>query len=97
MNLRPLADRVIVEPDAAPTKSAGGLYLPTTPGSTEPPTMGKVVAVGSGKVLDDGTVKPLSVKKGDHVIYGSYAGTPVQHEKKEYRIIAEHEILAIIQ
>jgi chaperonin GroES len=95
MKIRPLADRVLVQRLEAETKTAGGIVLPDT--AKEKPQRGKVVAVGSGKVLDDGTVRKLQVKKGDTVLFTSYAGTDVKIDGKEHLIMSESDILAVIE
>jgi chaperonin GroES len=94
INLKPLADRVIVKPSEAEEKTKGGIILPDT--AKEKPIEGTIVAVGPGKVGDDGkTVKP-EVKVGDKVLYGKYSGTEVTVEGEEYLIMRESDIFAII-
>ena len=95
MKIRPLADRVLVRRLEAETKTAGGIVLPDT--AKEKPQRGKIVAVGKGKVLDDGTVKKMHVKKGDTVLFTSYAGTEVKIGDKEHLIMDESSILAVIE
>ena len=92
LKITPLDDRVVVTPVAAEEKTAGGLILPET--AKEKPQQGKVVAVGPGTILKDGDRGAMSVKKGDVVIYGKYAGTDVKVDSKEYKILRENEILA---
>ncbi len=89
VNVKPLADRVLVEPAAAETKTAGGLIIPDT--AKEKPQKGKIIAVGNGKPEE-----PMTVKVGDSVLYGKYAGTEIQIEGKEYLIMRESDIYAII-
>ena len=89
INIKPLADRVLIEPAAAETKTSSGLYIPDT--AKEKPQKGIVVAVGSGTKEN-----PMTVKAGDHVLYGKYAGTELQHEGKDFLIMKESEILAIV-
>jgi chaperonin GroES len=89
MNVRPLADRVIVEPAAAETKTASGIIIPDT--AQEKPQRGTIVAVGNGKPDE-----PLTVKVGDSVLYGKYAGTEFKYEGKDYLIMRESDIFAII-
>jgi len=89
VNIQPLADRVIVEAAAAEEKTAGGLIIPDT--AKEKPQRGKVIAIGTGKKDE-----PITVKVGDTVLYGKYAGTEVQVEGKEYLIMRESDIFAII-
>ena len=95
MKIRPLADKVLVERLEAETKTAGGIVLPDR--AKEKPQRGKIVAVGEGKVLDDGTVRELQLKKGDNVLFTSYAGTEVKIDGKEYLIMSESDIMAIIE
>jgi chaperonin GroES len=89
INVKPLADRVLVEPAAAETKTAGGIIIPDT--AKEKPVKGKVVAVGNGKPDE-----PMTVKVGDSVLYGKYAGTEIQVEGKEYLMMRESDIYAIV-
>ena len=93
MAIRPLDDRVVVEAVEAEEKTKGGIVLPDT--AKEKPQIGKVIAVGEGKLLDSGKRAPLSVKKGDKVLYGKYSGTEVAVSSKEYLIMRESDILAI--
>lgn len=89
MNIRPLADRVLVEPKEAETKTASGLYIPDT--AKEKPMEGKVLAVGTGKKDE-----PMELKAGDIVLYGKYAGTEINFDGKSYMIMRQSDILAII-
>lgn len=89
MNIKPLADRVLVEPAAAEEKTAGGIYIPDT--AKEKPQKGTVVAVGNGKPDE-----PLTVKVGDAVLYGKYAGTELNYEGKDYLIMRESDLFAIL-
>jgi chaperonin GroES len=93
--VRPLEDRVLVKPTEAETKTKSGIYLPES--AAEKPMTGKVVAVGPGKLSDEGKRTALSVKKGDTVIYGKYAGTEVDIEGKEHMIVKESELLGVIE
>jgi len=95
MKIRPLADRVLVERLEAETRTAGGIVLPDS--AKEKPQKGKIISVGKGKVLDDGTLKKIQVKKGDKVLFTSYAGTEVKVSGKEYLIMEESSILAVIE
>ena len=95
MKIRPLADRVLVQRLEAENKTAGGIVLPDT--AKEKPQKGKVVSVGEGKLLDDGTKTKPQVKKGDMVLFTSYAGTEVKVEGKDYLIMDESNILAVIE
>ncbi len=89
ISIKPLADRVLVEPAAAEEKTAGGLYIPDT--AKEKPMRGTVVAVGNGKKDE-----PITVKAGDSVLYGKYSGTEITVEGKEYLIMRESDIYAIL-
>ncbi len=95
MKLKPLDDRVVVKPEEAEEKTAGGIVLPDT--AKEKPMMGKVVAVGEGKVLDNGKRAAVAVKKGQIVLYGKYAGSDVEIDQVEYKILRESEILGILE
>jgi chaperonin GroES len=92
INLRPLDDRVVVEPVEAEEMTAGGIVLPDT--AKEKPQRGTVLAVGPGKLLDSGERGELSVTVGDEVIYGKYAGSDVEVDKREVKILRETDILA---
>lgn len=95
MPIRPLDDRVVVERMEAEEKTAGGIVLPDT--AKEKPSKGRVVAVGEGKLLESGKRVPLSVNKGDSVLFGKFAGTEVTVDGKEYLILKEADILAKIE
>ncbi|HUW18135.1 MAG TPA: co-chaperone GroES [Sedimentisphaerales bacterium] len=95
MKIRPLADKVLVQRLEAENKTAGGIVLPDT--AKEKPQRGKIVSVGEGKLLDDGTRKKMQVKKGDTVLFTSYAGTEIKIEGKEYLIMDESDIMAVIE
>jgi chaperonin GroES len=95
MKIQPLSDKVLVERLEAENKTAGGIVLPDT--AKEKPQKGKVVNVGKGKTLDDGTIKPVQVKKGDIVLFTSYAGTEIKVDGKEYLIMDESDIMAVIE
>ena len=94
LNIKPLADRVVVEAAAAEEKTSGGIILPDT--AQEKPQQGTVAAVGPGKASDSGTIVEMTVKAGDTVLYGKYSGTEVTHDGKEYLIMRESDILAIL-
>lgn len=89
VNIKPLADRVLVEPAAAEEKTASGLFIPDT--AKEKPQKGKIIAVGNGKKDE-----PLTVKVGDTVLYGKYAGTEINVEGQEFLIMRESDIFAVI-
>ena len=95
MALKPLGDRIVVKAQDAQDKTKSGLVLPES--AKEKPQEGKVVAVGSGRLLDDGTVKKLEVKSGDKVLYGKYSGTEVRVQDEDYLILREEDVLAIVQ
>ena len=92
--MKPLADRVVIKPAAAEEKTKGGIILPDT--AKEKPVVGEVVAVGPGKVTDDGKKVAPEVKVGDKVLYGKYSGTEVTVEGEEYLIMREADIFAIV-
>ncbi|HWA99473.1 MAG TPA: co-chaperone GroES [Pirellulales bacterium] len=94
LNLRPLDDRVVVEPAEAEEVTAGGIVLPDT--AKEKPQRGKVISVGPGKMLDSGERGTLSVKVGDEVIYGKYSGMEVDVDGRDVKILRETDILAKI-
>ena len=95
MKIRPLGDKVLVERVEAESKTAGGIVLPDT--AKEKPQRGKIVSVGEGKMLENGTRKEVQVKKGDLVLFTSYAGTEIKIEGKEYLIMDESDIMAVIE
>jgi len=95
INLNPLADRVIVKPAEAEEKTKGGIILPDT--AKEKPIEGTIVAVGPGRISDDGKTIPMTVKVGDKVLYGKYSGTEVTVDGEEYLIMRESDIFAIIK
>ena len=95
LNIRPLHDRVVVERHEEETKTAGGIYLPNA--DKEKPARGKVVAIGTGKCLDSGDVRPMAVKVGQDVFFGKYAGTEVKMGDKEYLVIREEDILCVVE
>ena len=95
MALKPLGDRVVVKPLEAQDKTKSGLVLPES--AKEKPQEGKVLAVGTGRVLDDGSVKALEIKSGDKVLYGKYSGTEVRVQDEDYLILREDDVLAVVQ
>lgn len=94
MKIKPLADRVVVRPLEAEEKTKGGLYVPDS--AKERPQQGEIVAVGPGRVTDDGKKVPPEVKVGDRILYGKYSGTEVNFEGTEYLIMRESDIFAIL-
>lgn len=95
MKLKPLGDRVLVKPIAVEERTKSGIVLPDT--AKEKPQQGKVLAVGQGRLLDNGQLVPLQVKEGDRVLYSKYSGTEVKIENEEYLVLSERDILAIIE
>jgi chaperonin GroES len=95
LKIRPLHDRVIIQRLEAETKSAGGIVIPDT--AAEKPIRGKVMAVGKGKILESGDVRPLDVKVGDHVLFGKYSGTEVKVDGNEYLVMREEDVMAVIE
>jgi len=95
MKIRPLQDRVIVKRVKEEEKTKGGIIIPDT--AKEKPIEGKVIAVGKGKVREDGKVQPLDVKKGDRILFGKYAGTEIKIEGEEHLIMREEDILGVIE
>ena len=94
MKIRPLHDRVIVKRLESENVSAGGIVIPDS--AAEKPVQGKVVAVGKGKILEDGNVRPLDVKVGDKILFGKYSGTDIKIDGEEVLILREDEVLAIV-
>jgi len=94
MNVKPLADRVLVKPLEAEEKTKGGIIIPDN--AKEKPQKGEVIAVGSGKVAENGQKIAMELKKGDSVLYGKYSGTEVTVDGVEYLIVKESDILAVI-
>ncbi len=95
MKLRPLDDRVVIKQSEAQEKTTGGIILPDT--AKEKPQIGKIVAVGQGKLLDDGKRNKMSVKKNDEVIYAKYIGSDVEIDGEKYVILREDDILGIVE
>jgi len=95
MKIKPLSDKVLVQRLEAQTKTAGGIVLPDS--AKEKPQRGKVVSAGPGRTLEDGSTKKMQVKKGDTVLFTSYAGTEVKISGKEHLIMNESDILAVIE
>jgi len=95
MKIRPLHDRVIVKRLEEERTSPGGIVIPDT--ATEKPIQGKIIAVGKGKILEDGHVRPLDVKVGDKILFGKYSGTEVKVDGEEYVAMREEDVMAIIE
>ena len=95
MKIRPLQDRILIKRVDEEQKTAGGIIIPDT--AKEKPQEGRVVAVGNGKVGDDGKLRPLDVKKGDRVLFSKYAGSEVKLDGEEHMIIREEDVLGVIE
>jgi len=95
MNLRPLHDRVVVRREEEEQTTPGGIVLPGS--ATEKPVRGEVIAVGNGKLLDSGDVRPLDVSVGDKVLFGKYSGTEVKIDNVEYLVMREDDIMAVVE
>jgi chaperonin GroES len=95
MKIQPLHDRILVKRIEEETTTKGGIIIPDS--AKEKPQEGKVIAVGKGRVLDDGKVQELTVKKGDKILFSKYAGTEVKLEGEEHTIIREDDVLAILE
>ena len=95
MKIRPLQDRVIVRRIEEAEKTKGGIIIPDT--AKEKPMEGKIIAVGKGKVLEDGKIHPLDVKAGDRILFAKYAGTEVKIDEEEHLIMREDDILGVIE
>lgn len=92
--IRPLQDRLIIERIEGEEKTASGLYIPDT--AKEKPQQGRVIAVGKGRVREDGSVQPLDVKAGDRILFGKYSGTEVKLDGQEFLIIREEDVLGVV-
>jgi chaperonin GroES len=95
VSLQPLGDKVVVERDESEEKTSGGIYIPDA--AKDKPTRGTIIAVGTGKVLDDGTRGEMQVKKGDRVLFTSYAPETIKIDDDEYLLMGESDILAVIE
>ena len=95
MAIKPLGDRILVKPLEIEEKTTGGIVVPDT--AKEKPQKGEVVAVGRGKLTDEGEIEPLELKKGDKILFGKYSGTEINHAGVDYVIMREEDILAIIK
>jgi len=95
MKIRPLRDKILVKRLDEEEKSKGGIIIPDT--AKEKPMEGQVVAIGKGRVLDDGKVQPIEVKVGDRVLFAKYAGTEVKIEGEDHLVISEDEILGVVE
>ena len=94
MNIRPLHDRVVVERLEEERKTAGGIVIPDN--AAEKPDQGKVIAVGNGRILEDGKIRPLDIKVGDRILFGKYSGSTVKIEGTEYLVMREEDIMGVL-
>jgi len=94
MNIHPLHDRLVVRREAEERKSPGGIVIPDT--ATEKPVFGKVIAVGKGKILESGEVRPLDLKVGDKILFGKYSGTEVKVNGEELVVMREEDVMGIV-
>lgn len=95
MTIRPLQDRIIVKPSVSEDRTAGGIIIPEN--AKERPARGEVLAVGNGKLLQDGGVRPLDVKPGDQVLYAKYAGTEFKSDGEDYLMLREEDVLGVVE
>lgn len=95
MNFKPLKDRLLVKYSDEPEKSTGGIFIPDS--AKEKPQKGEVIAVGAGRITDDGKLQPMELKKGDNVLFEKYAGSKIKLDGIEYLIIKEDDILGILE
>ena len=95
MKIRPLHDRVIVKREEEERKTPGGIVIPDT--AAEKPIRGKIVAVGKGKILENGEIRPLDLKKGDKVLFGKYSGTEVKVDGEDLLVMREDDVMAVIE
>ena len=95
MNIRPLHDRVIVKRVEQQRKTASGIVIPDT--AAEKPEQGEVLAIGNGRLMQDGSLRPLALKTGDHVLFGKYAGQTVKVNDEELLVLREDDVLAVVE
>ncbi|MBK1718573.1 co-chaperone GroES [Thiocystis violacea] len=95
MNIRPLHDRVVVRRMEEERTTAGGIVIPDS--ATEKPIQGEIIAVGKGKILDNGETRPLDVKVGDRVLFGKYSGTEVKLDGKEFLVMREEDLMGVVE
>jgi chaperonin GroES len=93
--IRPLQDRLIVERIEGEDKTASGLYIPDS--AKEKPQQGKVIAIGKGRVLEDGSIRPLDLREGDRILFGKYSGTEIKLDGSEYLIMREDDVLGVLE
>jgi chaperonin GroES len=96
MNIRPLHDRVIVKREEEETRTAGGIVIPDT-ATKEKPIRGVVIAIGTGKILDNGDVRAIAVKAGDKVLFGKYAGTEIKVDGEDLLVLREEDLIGVIE
>jgi chaperonin GroES len=96
LKIRPLGDRLVVEPEKVEEKTKGGIYLPET-ANQEKPVWGKVIAIGEGKIEDGGKRKPLDVKIGDKILFGKYAGTNFKLDEQELLVLREDDVMGVVE
>lgn len=95
--IRPLSDRIVVEPKEIETKTKGGIVIPdTATGGQDKPSQGTVVAIGTGKYVD-GKIRPLDIATGNRVLYGKYAGTSIKLDDKEYLVMREEDVMGVLE
>ena len=95
MNIRPLHDRVVIKRMEEETTSPGGIVIPDS--AAEKPVRGEVIAVGKGKILENGDVRPLDLKTGDRILFGKYSGTEVKVDDQEFLVMREDDVMAVIE
>jgi chaperonin GroES len=95
MEIRPLYDRILVKRVESPSKSKGGLFLPES--ASEKPSEGEILAIGQGRLTDDGQVKPLAVKVGDRILFGKYAGNEIKVDGQDRLVLREDEVLGVVE
>src|SRR5690348_4255429 len=95
VNIRPLHDRVVIKREPEERTSPGGIVIPDT--ASEKPTFGKVIAVGQGKVLENGQVRALDIKVGDRILFGKYSGTEVKVNNEELVVMREEDVMAVVE
>lgn len=95
MNIRPLHDRVVIKRMEEETTSPGGIVIPDS--ATEKPVRGEVIAVGKGKILESGEIRPLDLQAGDRILFGKYSGTEVKVDGEDYLVMREDDVMAVIE
>ena len=95
MKIRPLSDRIVVQPEELETKTKGGIYIPDT-ADKDKPMKGKIIAIGNGKYID-GKMQPLQVKVGDTILFGKYSGTSIKLEDVEFLVMREEDVMGVLE